>query len=199
MPATFQFERKLWRQGLILIAGVDEAGRGPLAGPVVAAAVIFPPRTNIKGLNDSKKLSTRQRERLFIQIQKKALGIGIARVGPKIIDRINILRATLLAMKLAVKALPIQPDYLLIDGVRMKIDLPIEQESIIGGDGKSASIAAASIVAKVTRDRIMLKYHQKHPQYGFAAHKGYGTKLHMRKLQEHGPSSIHRRSFAPVA
>ena len=177
------------------MVGVDEVGRGPLAGPVVAAAVVFPPQVKIKGLNDSKKLSPRAREELFLEIQEKALSISTARVSHRVIDKINIWQATLLVMKLAVERLALAPDYLLIDGKRTKLDLTIVQRSIIGGDGKCASIAAASIIAKVTRDQLMVRYHKKYPHYGFADHKGYGTEEHFRKLKKHGPCPIHRRSF----
>jgi ribonuclease HII len=192
------FERKLWREGFKFVAGVDEVGRGPLAGPLVAAAVIFPQDVKIVGINDSKKLSEKIREEKYKEIITKALAVGIGRVNPKVIDKINVWQANLLAMKNAVKKLKINPDYLLIDGKRYKIKLDIAQASITKGDAKCFSIAAASIVAKVTRDRIMLGYHKKYPEYQFDQHKGYGTKRHFKILRERGACLIHRRSFFPV-
>jgi ribonuclease HII len=192
------YERKLARQGFKLIAGVDEVGRGPLAGPIVAAAVILPLKFSLPGLNDSKKLTAQQRERLYGQIKETALCIGIALIGHKMIDRINIGQANLLVLKLAVKKLKIAPEYLMVDGGRNRIADPVAQIGISGGDRKCASIAAASIIAKVTRDRLMIKYHVKYPRYGFDRHMGYGTKEHMKKLMKHGPCPIHRRSFEPV-
>ncbi len=196
---NLSYERRLWKKGYKFVVGVDEVGRGPLAGPVVAAAVIFPPDVKIKGLADSKKLTPRRREELFLEIKKKAAGIGVGRVSHKLIDKLNIGRANLLAMKKAVEKLSLPPDYLLIDGGRHKIDLPIKQRGISGGDRKCASIAAASIIAKVTRDRIMLRYHQQYPRYKFDRHKGYGTREHMRLILRLGPSPLHRRSFYPVS
>lgn len=193
---TSSFENKLRLKGHNLIAGVDEAGRGPLAGPVVAAAVIFPPNTKIKGIADSKLLTAEKRGQLYYEIKAKAFCIGIAKVGPELIDKINIGKADLLAMKKAVEQLSLTPDYLLIDGGRYRIELDIPQQGIVSGDKKCFVIAAASIIAKVTRDRIMTRYHNKFPQYDFHLHKGYGTKRHYQKLQEHGPSPIHRKSFA---
>lgn len=178
------------------IAGVDEAGRGPLAGPVVAAAVVIEQPENLAGINDSKKLSSRQREELFLKIIHSAL-VGIGVVDEKTIDELNIYEATRLAMKKAVMALSHTPAFLLIDGP-IKLDLPIKQKGIIGGDGKSASIAAASIVAKVFRDRWMHQLHELYPGYSFNNHKGYGTAEHMEALRTIGPSPVHRRSFAPV-
>lgn len=179
------------------IAGLDEAGRGPLAGPVVAAAVILPRRCNLRGLNDSKQVGESERVRLFAEIVRRAIGIGIGASAEREIDRLNILQATRLAMWRALQALPLQPDFLLLDAVTLS-GLPIPQRSIIKGDELSRSIAAASIVAKVTRDRLMVEYHRWYPQYKFADHKGYGTPEHLRLLQEHGPCSIHRCSYAPV-
>lgn len=196
---NLSYERRLWKKGYKCVVGVDEVGRGPLAGPVVAAVVVFPPNVKIKGLDDSKKLSPKRREELFYEIRNKAIGIGVGRVSHKQIDKLNIGRANLLAMKKAVEKLSLSPDYLLIDGGRHKIDLPIKQRGISGGDGKCASIAAASIVAKVIRDRIMLRYHRRYPRYKFDRHKGYGTKEHMRKILKFGPCKIHRRSFYPVS
>ena len=194
------FERRLWEEGFKFVAGVDEVGRGPLAGPVVAAAVIFPPGiVKINGLADSKLLTPRERERLLPEIKKKAIAIGIGKVSHTLIDKINIGQANLLAMKRAVEKLPIFPDYLLIDGGRYRISLPLPQQGINGGDGKCFSIAAASIVAKVFRDQLMLAYHKKYPQYRFDCHKGYGTKEHLLQLRRYGSSPIHRQSFFPVS
>ncbi|MFH1825834.1 MAG: ribonuclease HII [bacterium] len=198
-PPSDLIENDLRANGYKLIAGVDEAGRGPLAGPVVAAVVVLPPGLKISGLDDSKKLSALKRELLFKIIKTKACAIGVGKVGHKQIDKLNIYQATRLAMKKAVENLSPRPDYLLVDGKRMIIDLDISQQSIIGGDGKSCSIAAASIIAKVTRDRLMERYHTKYSQYGFAAHKGYGTRQHRLNLKRHGPCAIHRRSFALVS
>lgn len=196
---SFRYEKRLWEKGYKFIAGVDEVGRGPLAGPVLAAAVVFPPDVKIKDLADSKKLTPKKREELFCEIEKRAVGIGIGKVSHKLIDKLKIGRANLLAMKKAIEKLSFSPDYLLIDGERYQIDLPIKQRGISGGDGKCASIAAASIIAKVIRDRIMLRYHQKFPEYRFDRHKGYGTHDHMRKIYRLGPSPLHRRSFYPVS
>lgn len=183
--------------GYQLVAGIDEAGRGPLAGPVVAAAVILHPDYPVDGVNDSKKLSERQREQLFGQITNKAVAIGIGSVSADIIDRINILQATRLAMLEAIQQLSPCPDALLIDGITT-IDSPLYQQTIKQGDSRSASIAAASIIAKVTRDRLMLEYDREFPQYGFARHKGYGSTAHLAALRQHGPCPIHRTSFGGV-
>ncbi|NQU17915.1 MAG: ribonuclease HII [Candidatus Saganbacteria bacterium] len=193
---SFRYEKNLINQGCRLVAGVDEAGRGPLAGPVVAAAVILPQK--ILGVNDSKLLSSAARENIFQIIQKEAISIGIGIVSHKLIDRINIHRATLRAMEQAVMDLEFYPDYLLIDG-KFTIDCDFPQTAMVAGDRRCCSIAAASIVAKVTRDRIMLRYHKKFPHYEFHRHKGYGTRLHFERLFKHGPSPIHRRSFAPLS
>ncbi|MFD1705864.1 ribonuclease HII [Siminovitchia sediminis] len=188
---------KRWRQkGFDAICGIDEAGRGPLAGPVVSAAVILKKNSFIKGLDDSKKISEARRLQLFEQIHEEAEAIGIGMISPIEIDKYNIHQAVLKAMKLAVSNLVVQPDVLLIDA--MNIETPYPQESIIKGDANSISIAAASIIAKVTRDRIMAEYDLRYPEYGFAIHKGYGTKAHLDALKKWGPSEIHRRSFAPV-
>lgn len=196
---NLSYERRLHRRGIKCVAGVDEVGRGPLAGPVVAAAVILPLKEKIEGLDDSKKLTPKKREELCREIKKKALAIGVGRVGHKLIDKINIGRANLLAMRKAVEKLNIAPDFLLVDGERNHIKISIPQRGISGGDRKCASIAAASIVAKVIRDKIMLRYHKKFPAYRFDQHKGYGTRLHLENLEESGPCPIHRRSFAPVS
>ena len=181
-----------------LAAGVDEAGRGPLAGPVVAAAVILDPRQGIAGLADSKKLTARRREQLFDQIQDKALCCAIGQASVEEIDRLNILQATLLAMQRAVAGLRLVPARVLVDGNRLP-RLPMLAEAIVGGDAKVPSISAASILAKVHRDRWCEQIDAEYPQYGFAAHKGYGTAAHLAALRQHGPTPWHRRSFAPVA
>lgn len=202
MPYALLMERNLWDyeikardKGYGFVAGVDEAGRGPLAGPVVAAAVVLTHDAVLEGLDDSKKLSPAKREELFPKIQ--AMAHGVAVVNPEVIDEINILQAARLAMKQAVEKLLSAPDLLLIDG-NQKIESPIEQWAIVKGDAKSFSIAAASILAKVTRDRIMEDYHHLYPQYEFARHKGYGTQLHRELIAEHGPCPIHRRTFRGV-
>ncbi len=181
-----------------LIAGVDEAGRGPLAGPVMAAAVILAPNDVIPGLMDSKQLTEKKREKLFDQIYARALAVGVGRADVDEIDRINILQASLLAMKRAVLNLKIAPNLALIDG-NCCPQLVCETKAIIRGDETEPAISAASIIAKVTRDREMCQLDLQYPHYGFAQHKGYATKLHFAALQKHGPCEIHRRSFAPVA
>lgn len=192
----FRFDQRL-SQGLEgLAAGVDEAGRGPLAGPVVAAAVIFRRPVSLPGLNDSKKISAPLRERLFGAIVTEAW-VGIGRVSETVIDEVNILQATRLAMREAVLALPRTPALILIDG-KIRLDLPLPQRGIVRGDGKSAAIAAASIVAKVHRDHWMKALDRLYPGYGFARHKGYPTRFHVRMLQRKGASPVHRQTFAPV-
>jgi ribonuclease HII len=200
MGCTFEAERNLWSKGLSRIAGIDEAGRGPLAGPVVAAAVILSPNFSLDGINDSKQLTESFREELFASLSGPGSGVifGIGIVSPAEIDRINILQATYLAMKRAAAALTSPPEHLLIDGLPVPV-FHEPQTAIVGGDGKSLSIAAASIVAKVTRDRMMRSWHQEYPVYEFDRNKGYGTRTHIEKIQTHGPCPIHRRSFAPVA
>jgi ribonuclease HII len=192
----YSYERRIWNMGKIS-AGVDEAGRGPLAGPVVAAAVILPEGCEIDGLNDSKKLSPQRREHLFHQIKGLAIITGVGIVEPEEIDRINILRAALLAMEVAVKNLNPQPDYLLIDG-NIRTSLLIPQETVIKGDSRCCSIAAASIIAKVIRDSIMDDYHKIYPEYNFKRHKGYPTQEHFDALRKFGPCPIHRRTFNGV-
>ncbi|MGX1900325.1 ribonuclease HII [Thermolongibacillus altinsuensis] len=189
-------EKSLYAQGIRYIAGVDEVGRGPLAGPVVAAAVILPSDVYLPGLNDSKKLSESKREELFEQIQDVALAIGVGVVSAKEIDEINIYEATKKAMMKAVNELTIQPDHLLIDA--MQLPLLIPQTSIIKGDANSVSIAASSIIAKVTRDRMMKKIGEQYPNYGFEKHMGYGTKEHLQAIETYGVTPEHRKSFAPV-
>ena len=190
----FEFEFAAKSKGYSAVCGVDEAGRGPLAGPVFAAAVILPENCEIEGLNDSKKISEKKRDALFDVIKEKAISWSVASVDEKTIDEINILQATYLAMRKAVEGLDVPADYALIDGNRMP-PLEIEGETIVKGDAKSPSIAAASILAKVSRDRFMLELDEKYPQYQFAKHKGYGTKLHYEMLTEHGISDCHRISF----
>ncbi len=180
-----------------LVAGVDEAGRGPLAGPVVAAAVILDELKPIRGLDDSKKLGPRTRERLFDEIRAKALCASIAQASVEEIDRLNILQATLLAMRRAVEGLRLKPAKVLVDGNRLPV-LPMAAQAIVKGDATVRCIAAASILAKVHRDRLCVDLHASHPQYGFDGHKGYPTAAHLAALREHGPCAEHRRSFAPV-
>ena len=187
-------ETARYSDGIRMICGVDEAGRGPLAGPVYAAAVILPRGLHIDGLNDSKKLTEKKREALFDVITSEALAYGIGSADEKEIDEINILQATFLAMRRAIAQLAVRPDLALIDGNR-ESDFGVPAQTVIGGDGKSANIAAASILAKVTRDRVMLEYAREYPQYGFDVHKGYGTKRHYEALREFGPCPIHRQSF----
>lgn len=181
-----------------IVAGVDEVGRGPLAGPVVAAAVIFSEDYKLRGINDSKQLTPEERETLFPRIQQTAVAVGVGIVESEEIDAINIYQANILAMQKALDALSVRPAFTLIDGPSLK-KLPYAHEGIIDGDCKSALIAAASIIAKVTRDRIMLEWHEKYPHYDFHLHKGYSTPRHLERLRAHGPCPIHRRSFAPVA
>lgn len=187
-------EEKYYDQGIMHICGVDEAGRGPLAGPVCAAAVILPPHADIPGLDDSKKLTDKRRRELFPLITEKALAYGIAFADHGEIDEINILQATFLAMERAIARLEIKPQVALIDGNRKK-DFGIHAETVVHGDSLSASIAAASILAKVTRDDFMLQMAEQYPQYGFEVHKGYGTKAHYAALTQWGPCPIHRMSF----
>lgn len=195
---TDEFELEARRRGCRRIAGLDEAGRGPLAGPVVAAAVILPSRCRLVGVNDSKQVSEPERVRLYGIIVARARGIGVGVATEQEIDRFNILEATRLAMRRALASLSPPADCLLIDAVTLS-NLPIPSRSIIKGDTLSVSIAAASIVAKVTRDRMMAAYHRTYPLYNFLVHKGYGTEEHLRRLAQHGPCAIHRRTFAPVA
>ena len=192
-------ERSLLEKGKKYIVGVDEVGRGPLAGPVVCAAVIMPldKELLIEGVDDSKKLSEKKRETLALLIKERALAYTVYEVSEKIIDEINILEATKLGMKRAIESLSITPDVVLTDG-NMTIDIPFEQHSVIGGDALSYSIGAASIIAKVTRDREMVELDRQYPQYGFARHKGYGTVEHLDALKKYGPSPVHRKSFRPV-
>ena len=194
---TLALEQHARSRGFSLIAGIDEAGRGPLAGPVIAAAVILPAGLRIPGVDDSKRLSPDTRERLFDVINAQALAVGIGMGSPEMIDRINILQATRHAMLEAVFALSPQPDFILIDGIT-PIDSAISQKTVKKGDSLSLSIAAASIIAKVTRDRLMRELDALHPGYGFAGHKGYGSAAHLEAIRQLGPSPVHRLSFGGV-
>ncbi|MEA3398790.1 MAG: ribonuclease HII [Patescibacteria group bacterium] len=196
-------EKGIFAQGATLLGAIDEAGRGPLAGPVAAACVVCGPNFNVKDktlerINDSKKVSAKEREKLYDIIFEKFADIGVGICGHDTIDRINILQATFLAMKKAVGSLKAKPNFIILDGKFNIPNLSIQQKAIIRGDSLSFSIAAASIIAKVSRDRIMRKMHIQYPQYGFDQHKGYGTKLHFKMLEEYGPCAVHRKSFAPI-
>lgn len=193
MP-SFEYENAAYDRGYVAVCGCDEAGRGPLCGPVVAAAVILPRDEIIEGLNDSKKLTEKRREALFDVIRDRAVAYAIAEASPAEIDEINILNASMLAMRRAVEALSVKADYALIDG-NCSRGFEIATETVVKGDAKSASVAAASILAKVTRDRQCAELDKLYPEYGIAKHKGYPTKEHMDAVREHGPSPIHRRSF----
>ena len=196
LETLLNYEKSLYARGIELIAGVDEVGRGPLAGPVVAAAVILPKLCKIKGLNDSKKIPKSKHEAIYNQVMKEAVAVGIGIKDNYVIDDVNIYEATKLAMIEAIEKLNPQPEHLLIDA--MNLDLPIEQTSIIKGDANSLSIAAASIVAKVTRDKMMADYEQEFPGYAFAKNAGYGTKEHLSGINKFGVTPIHRRSFEPI-
>ncbi|MBQ2668816.1 MAG: ribonuclease HII [Clostridia bacterium] len=190
----YSFEHAAYEKGYTAVCGIDEAGRGPLAGPVYAAAVLLPEGLVIDGLNDSKKLSEKKREALFDVICENALAWGIGFADEKEIDEINILQATYLAMRRAYENMQQKCDYVLVDGNRMP-PMPVPGETIVKGDAKSPSIAAASILAKVSRDRVMLEYAKQYPEYQFEKHKGYGTKVHTEALLQYGPSPIHRKTF----
>lgn len=190
----YTYEHNAYLRGFTAVCGIDEAGRGPLAGPVCAAAVLLPEGLVIDGLNDSKKLSEKKRELLFPVIEENALAFGIGFADEKEIDEINILQATFLAMRRAFDAMQRRCDYVLVDGNRMP-PMPVSGETVVKGDAKSPSIAAASILAKVSRDRVMLEYAKQYPEYQFEKHKGYGTKAHVEALHAFGPSPIHRRTF----
>lgn len=194
MSDMWQIEGSFYAQGVMNICGVDEAGRGPLAGPVCAAAVILPEHLEIPGLNDSKKLTDKKRRELFPIIQEKALAYGIGFASQEEIDEINILQATFLAMERALGALAIRPGLVLIDGNQEK-DFGLPVRTVVKGDSLSANIAAASVLAKVSRDDVMLEFARQYPEYGFDIHKGYGTKAHYAALTQYGPCPIHRRSF----
>lgn len=192
-----EFETELYNNGINFIAGIDEVGRGPLVGPVVTAAVILPKDFYDERINDSKKLTEKKRELLYDVIMENALSVGIGMSSPEVIDEINILNATKKAMIEAINNLSVKPEHLLIDAVKLDINIP--QTSIIKGDAKSESIAAASIIAKVTRDRMMVELDKKYPMYDFKHNKGYGTKKHIEALYQYGPIEEHRKSFAPVS
>ncbi len=197
MTAPYRFERAAWRRGLTRVAGVDEAGRGPLAGPVVAAAVIFEPGTVIHGVDDSKRLEAEERRHLYDAIRSRAAAWAVGIVDPVTIDRINILEATRVAMRAALAALALEPELVLTDFVDVRgVDWP--QRNLVRGDQRSATVAAASIVAKVTRDDLMEEADRQFPQYGFGQHKGYATEQHRFALEKHGPCPLHRRTFHGV-
>jgi len=195
--APYRYEAQAWRAGVARVAGVDEAGRGPLAGPVVAAAVIIAPERRIPGLADSKLLRPERREELCALIRERALAVGVGVVDHETIDRVNILQATRAAMRGALVALAVAPELIITDFVALA-DLPCPQRNLVGGDRRCASVAAASIVAKVTRDRLMRELDAQYPAYGFARHKGYATPEHLTALDRWGPCPIHRRSFCGV-
>ena len=197
MP-TLRYELKAYKNGAKIVAGIDEAGRGPLAGPVVAAAAILPANFKHKTLNDSKQLSEQQREEIYAELTAREgfyWAVGVSDV--EIIDTYNILRATWRAMQLALDGLKVRPDHVLVDGLRVPL-MGVTQTAIVKGDAKSFSIAAASVIAKITRDRMMVQIHEQFPQYNFARHKGYATPEHLAALGQYGPSPVHRKSFAPV-
>ena len=194
---TFSIERSLWQQGYKLVAGADEAGRGPLAGPVVAACVVLPSDCDFKQFHDSKKLPSLVREQLVVELNNIGAQIGVGIVSAAEIDHLNILQASLFAMKKAIDSLSDTPEYILVDG-KFSVPVPLPQQTLIKGESRSASIAAASIVAKVRRDAMMEHYHQQYPEYNFRKHKGYATAEHLKNIKQYGPSAIHRRSFKPV-
>ena len=194
MP-DYSIENELHERGFSLVCGVDEAGRGPLCGPVCAAAVILPNDCEIEGLNDSKKLSEKKREALYDVIIEKAISYSVSFVDADVIDEINILNATMMCMTNAVMGLKTAPDYVIIDGNRVPGEIKIPSDSVVKGDAKSMSIAAASILAKVSRDRLLYEYDKQYPEYGFSKHKGYGTKAHYEAINKYGILPIHRRSF----
>jgi len=197
LGVLLRVERGLWEAGITRVAGVDEAGVGPLAGPVVAAAVVFAPGAALRGVDDSKRLTPTRRTALEAEIRALALGVGVGIVDVSDIDRLNIYRAALEAMRRAVLALPVSPDHVLVDARRIP-DITAPQTALVHGDARSFSIAAASIVAKVTRDRLMHDLDARYPEYGFRDHMGYGTPQHLAAINRHGPCPAHRRSFAPV-
>lgn len=194
LDEMMNYEKELYEKGIEYIAGIDEAGRGPLCGPVVSAAVILKKEDYIEGVNDSKKLSEKKREKLFDEINERAVAIGIGIVDERTIDEINILEATRLAMKKAVENLQVKPEHVLVDAEK-KVPIEISYTPIIKGDALSVSIAAASIIAKVTRDRMLYEMDKKYPEYGLAKNKGYGTKAHVEAIKQYGLTEIHRKSF----
>lgn len=195
MSELWKFEHQCYDEGFEIVCGVDEAGRGPLAGPVCAAAVILPAGAVIEGLDDSKKLTEKKRERLYDIIKQTAVAYSVAYGTLEEIETVNILEATYLAMNRAIEGLNVKPDFALIDGNRVPRGIKIPCETIVKGDSKSMSVAAASVLAKVTRDRLMLEYDKKYPEYNFKKHKGYGTKEHTELIKQYGPCEIHRLSF----
>lgn len=196
MEDLYTFERELLNKGITLIAGIDEVGRGPLVGPVVACSVILPVNYKLEGLTDSKKLSEKKREEFYNILVKDAISYGIGIIDNNKIDEVNIYEATKLAMLDAIKNMKVKPEYLLIDAMRLNTDIP--SNSIIKGDSKSLSIAAASVIAKVERDRMMLELDKKYPYYDFKNNKGYPTKKHIEAIKEHGITSLHRKTYGPV-
>lgn len=197
MP-TLRYEKRAYKNGASIVAGIDEAGRGPLAGPVVAAAAILPREYRHRVLNDSKQLSPEQREELYAELTgNPEVYWAVGESSVEIIEQYNILRATERAMAVALSGLPVQPDHVLVDGHRCRAILA-PQTAIVGGDAKSFSIAAASVIAKVTRDRMLIELDRQYPEYGFAVHKGYGTPEHLAAIEKYGPCPIHRRTFAPI-
>lgn len=195
--APLKLERELWGEGLERVAGLDEAGRGPLAGPVVAAAVIFRPEDRVPGVTDSKQLTERERDELVVEIRRRALCVGVGAASPREVDRLNILRATHLAMRRALEHLSVAPEHVLVDGLPVPALGP-GQTAVVGGDAKSYTIASASIVAKVTRDDLMRRLAVRYPDYGWETNVGYGTPEHVSALSERGPTPHHRRTFVPV-
>jgi ribonuclease HII len=195
--APLTLERELWARGLELVAGVDEAGRGPLAGPVIAAAVIFRTEQRVAGVTDSKQLTGAERDRLVVAIRRRALCVGVGAASPDEVDRLNILRTTHLAMRRAVSRLPIAPDHILVDGLPVPALGP-EHTAVVDGDARSFTIASASVVAKTVRDRLMRRLAARYPGYGWDTNVGYGTPEHVAALARHGPTPHHRRSFVPV-
>lgn len=197
MVDLLEYEKKLYKEDVSLIAGVDEVGRGPLCGPVVACACILPKNYQLEGLNDSKKVSEKKREKLYDILINDAISYGIGVVSPKRIDEINILEASKEAMKIAIKEMKQKPEHVLIDAVKLDLEMP--STSIIKGDAKSASIAAASIIAKVTRDRMMVELDKIYPEYGYARHKGYPTKAHIEAVKKFGVKDFYRFTFSPIS
>ena len=196
MIDLLEYEKELYKNGVELIAGVDEVGRGPLIGPVVAAAVILPKNYELIGLNDSKKLSEKKRDKFYDIIMSDAIAVGVGIISPEVIDEVNIYEASKLAMIDAINSLSVKPEHVLIDAMPLELEMP--STSIIKGDAKSLSIAAASVIAKVTRDRMMYELDSKYPEYGFGSHKGYPTKKHIEALEKYGLIDGYRKTYAPI-